>query len=184
MDHYRVLGVSRQASKEAIKLAFRKLAVEFHPDKHVNSPPDVRERATSKFKQLSDAYDTLMDDRKRADYNIRSSNPSPPYGNNRHNSSYYQYQNGGNYRNPRGYGYNDGYTHSRPASAGIKLEMLFRFMTTRSFLLNLSFAGLLLGASVGIHSGGKALWKMHNSGKSFEDAMESIDKSKGFNGEK
>lgn len=144
MDHYKVLGVSREASKEAIKQAFRKLAVEFHPDKHVNSSPEVRERATSKFKQLSDAYDTLMDDRKRADYNIRSSSTSSPYGNNysRGSGSYYRYQSG-SYGNSRGYDGNYGYTYSRPASDGVvtKMEMLLRFMTTRTFLLNVALAG-------------------------------------------
>ncbi|XP_031101577.1 chaperone protein dnaJ 72 [Ipomoea triloba] len=179
MDHYKALGVSREASKEAIKQAFRKLAVEFHPDKHVNSPPHVRERATSKFKQLSHAYDTLMDDRKRADYNIRSSTSSP-YGNN-YSRSYYQYQSS-SYGNSRGNGSNYGYTYSRHASDGMvtKMEMLLRFMTTRTFLLNVALAGFLLGASVAIDAGGEALWKVQNSGKSFEEAMESIEKAKGF----
>nr|GMD44848.1 chaperone protein DnaJ 72 [Ipomoea batatas]GMD48054.1 chaperone protein DnaJ 72 [Ipomoea batatas] len=38
----------------------------------------------------------------------------------------------------------------------------------------------MLGASVAIDAGGEALWKVQNSGKSFEEAMESIEKAKGF----
>ncbi|VFQ61579.1 unnamed protein product [Cuscuta campestris] len=181
MDHYKVLGVNRDASKESIKQAFRKLAVEFHPDKHANSPPHVRERATLKFKHLSHAYETLMDDRKRADFNIRSSFSSNPSSSSYHwNRSYYRDQNpGGDHRNSGGCGYNYGYTRSGRASYINKLEMLLRLMTARTSLLHLTFAGLLLGASVAIDSGGKALWEMHNSGKSFEDAMDSIDNAKG-----
>lgn len=177
MDHYKVLGVSRDASKESIKQAFRKLAVEFHPDKHATSPPHVRERATLKFKHITHAYETLMDDRKRADFNTRSSNPfsssSSSSSSHHWNRSYYRDQNcGGDHRNY-------GYTRSGRASYINKLETLLRLMTARTSLLHLTFAGLLLGASVAIDSGGKALWKMHNPGKSFEDAMDSIDNAKG-----
>ncbi|BBN68469.1 Chaperone DnaJ-domain superfamily protein [Prunus dulcis] len=68
MDHYKVLGLPRSASKEEIKEAFRKLAVKLHPDKH-STPKAVRESTTLRFKQVSEAYQVLIDDRKRADYN-------------------------------------------------------------------------------------------------------------------
>lgn len=61
-DYYEILEVSRTASKEEIKSAFRKKARTLHPD--VNKAPDAEER----FKELGKAYETLMDDNKRATY--------------------------------------------------------------------------------------------------------------------
>src|SRR5574344_227426 len=61
-DFYEILGVSKDASKDEIKSAFRKKARTLHPD--VNKAPDAEE----KFKELGKAYETLMDDNKRATY--------------------------------------------------------------------------------------------------------------------
>ena len=62
-DFYQVLGVNRDASDSEIKKAYRKLAVQFHPDKN----PGNKE-AEEKFKEIGEAYAVLSDDNKRAKY--------------------------------------------------------------------------------------------------------------------
>ncbi|XP_057767376.1 uncharacterized protein LOC130987742 [Salvia miltiorrhiza] len=69
---YKILGVAKTANKIEIKQAYRKLAVQLHPDKHTQSPPRTRAAAVEKFKQITNAYEILVDDRKRAAYDLRS----------------------------------------------------------------------------------------------------------------
>jgi len=64
-DYYEVLGVPRQADQKAIKEAFRKLALQYHPDR--NKEPGAEER----FKEIAEAYAVLSDPRKRAEYDAR-----------------------------------------------------------------------------------------------------------------
>jgi len=61
-DYYDILGISKDASKEEIKKAYRKLALKYHPDKN----PD--KSAEEKFKEISEAYAVLHDDEKRRYY--------------------------------------------------------------------------------------------------------------------
>ncbi len=62
-DFYSVLGVSRSVTPEELKKAFRKLAIQYHPDKN---PGD--KKAEEKFKELSEAYEVLSDPKKREMY--------------------------------------------------------------------------------------------------------------------
>lgn len=59
-DYYNILGVSKRASKEEIKKAFRKLAHKYHPDK--------KDGDEIKFKEVNEAYGILSDDKKRAEF--------------------------------------------------------------------------------------------------------------------
>ncbi len=62
-DYYEVLGVSKNATEEEIKKAYRKIAIKYHPDRN----PDNKE-AEEKFKEAAEAYDVLHDPQKRQQY--------------------------------------------------------------------------------------------------------------------
>lgn len=62
-DYYEVLGVTRSASETEIKSSYRKLAMQYHPDRNPGNP-----EAEDKFKEASEAYSVLIDSEKRARY--------------------------------------------------------------------------------------------------------------------
>ena len=63
-DYYEVLGVSKNATDDELKKAFRKLAKKYHPDAN----PDNKEEAEKKFKEVNEAYENLSDNQKRQMY--------------------------------------------------------------------------------------------------------------------
>src|SRR5258705_7610136 len=63
VDYYEVLSVSRDASDSELKTAYRKLAMQYHPDRNPNDPS-----SEAKFKECSEAYSVLSDPEKRAAY--------------------------------------------------------------------------------------------------------------------
>jgi len=64
VDCYAVLGISRNASKDEVKKAYKSLARRWHPDKN----PNKQEEATRRFKEVSEAYQVLVDESKRRTY--------------------------------------------------------------------------------------------------------------------
>jgi len=64
-DYYEILGVPRNATKEEIDAAFARLAMKWHPDR---VPPEMKEEAERKFKEISEAYAVLSDPQKREMY--------------------------------------------------------------------------------------------------------------------
>lgn len=67
-DYYSILGVNKGASPEEIKKAYRKLAMQYHPDRAGKDP-----EAEAKFKSITEAYETLSDPQKKSSYD----NPNP-----------------------------------------------------------------------------------------------------------
>jgi len=63
-DYYDILGVAKSASSEEIKKAYRKQALEWHPDRH----QDNKEAAEKRFKEINEAYQVLVDVQKRRNY--------------------------------------------------------------------------------------------------------------------
>ena len=70
-DYYEILGVARAADAAAIKKAYRKLALKWHPDKH---PEGERAEAEKRFKRISEAYEVLSDPDKRKRYDTFGEN--------------------------------------------------------------------------------------------------------------
>lgn len=81
-DLYKILEVSRTATQDEIKKAYRRLAMKWHPDRN----PDRKEEATAKFKEIAHAYQILSDPEKRKIYDkygeegLKHGGPSPEYG--------------------------------------------------------------------------------------------------------
>ena len=68
-DYYKILGVSKSASQDEIKKAYRKLAVKYHPDKNAGN-----KSAEDKFKEIGEAYEVLKDSEKRKKYDQLGAN--------------------------------------------------------------------------------------------------------------
>ncbi|XP_073329098.1 dnaJ homolog subfamily B member 2 isoform X2 [Pagrus major] len=76
VDYYNVLGVSKTATEDDIKKAYRKLALKWHPDKN----PDNKDEAEKKFKEVAEAYEVLSDKSKRDEYDRYGKDRTRPPG--------------------------------------------------------------------------------------------------------
>lgn len=72
-NYYEILGISKNASEDDIKKAYRKLSIKWHPDKWADKSEKEQKEAEEKFKEISEAYNVLSDKDKRAKYD----NPAP-----------------------------------------------------------------------------------------------------------
>lgn len=73
MDYYKTLGISKNATENDIKSAYKKLALKWHPDKNMKN----KEEAGKKFSEISEAYSVLSDKEKRANYDNFGSADGP-----------------------------------------------------------------------------------------------------------
>lgn len=111
MDPYQILGVSRNATDDEIKKAYRQLSRKYHPDANVNNPN--KDKAEEHFKKIQQAYKQIMDERSGATYgNGGSGSYSGSYGQGygqSYGNSYNQQQGyGGSYSQQGGYSQGDG----------------------------------------------------------------------------
>lgn len=85
---YEVLGVSPNASEDEIKKAYREMSRKYHPDANVNNP--LADLAEEKFKEVQDAYNTIMRERENSSYGYSGGYGGNAYGNSRSYGSYQQ----------------------------------------------------------------------------------------------
>ncbi|KAF2071780.1 hypothetical protein CYY_006908 [Polysphondylium violaceum] len=67
-DYYKILGVSKEANDNEIKKAYRKLALQYHPDKNSTLPEEEKAHAEKMFKDIGEAYGVLSDEKKKRMY--------------------------------------------------------------------------------------------------------------------
>ena len=90
-DYYEVLGVSKTATDEELKKAYRRLAKKYHPDAN----PDNKEEAEKKFKELNEAYEVLSDAQKRRMYDQFGHDGPAGFGGGNPGGAYYSYSTSG-----------------------------------------------------------------------------------------
>src|SRR5512136_736099 len=100
-DYYKILGVSRDASADEIKSVFRKLAMQYHPDRNPGN-----KQAEERFKEINEAYQVLSDPEKRSRYDQLG-------------ESYSQWQQGG--APAGGFNWEDWFTTSQGGNARVNV---------------------------------------------------------------
>eukprot|EP00897_Mesotaenium_endlicherianum_P009861 jgi/Mesen1/8903/ME000537S08300 len=169
MDYYRVLGVQRNASPDDIKVAFRKLALQWHPDRHALG--DQQKRA---------AYDRGGG----AGLRWRPGQPGGSASSSSRSQQTYSYYRPGGRRTPGGGGGEGGAAGGRPPGGGFEYRAHasswwrapMRGLTRVDAFFHVALAGIMLFGLVFADPIGNTLWVYRNKGRSFEETMEAVEK--------
>ncbi|KAG6547705.1 hypothetical protein Mapa_010517 [Marchantia paleacea] len=184
-DYYKVLGIRRDANAAEVKRAFRRLALKFHPDRHVNSSGQGQHSAGQKFKEVSEAYEVLSDEKKRAVYNREGrAGFRGPFGRGTYErEEAHRRTAGGDAWRAQ---YEQQPFHSENFYPKGRYRAPFRWPwsipslgLSRSdyFLHGVIFLVAVIGFTA-VDKAFDSVWKSKNTGKSFEEAIESVDREK------
>lgn len=166
MDLYKVLGVARHASQDEVKKAFRKLALECHPDRNAGGSKASAEQAAKRFQAVSEAYEVLGNEGKRDLYNKGQASSYSRSGQTASGTSQ-QY-----YSAPRARSGWANYRYQqqrRPTSISANLAAFLRGMTKYDGYFHLLMGGALVGGILFMGTAGEAMWNTINKGKLFKD---------------
>ncbi|DBA97435.1 hypothetical protein WJX77_005859 [Trebouxia sp. C0004] len=167
MDLYKVLGVSRSASQDEVKKAFRKLALECHPDRNTSGSKASADQAEQRFRAVSEAYEVLGDANKRDLYNRgQAGGYSRSAAGNWNSATSQQY-----YSPPRARSGWANYRYQQQKQSGVSrnLSAMLRGMTRVDGYFHLLLAGALVGGLLFMNTAGESMWNSMNKGKLFKD---------------
>lgn len=153
-DPYRILGIERHASKEEIKRAFRKKAMEYHPDIHQNSPESVQKRAAQQYEKVARAYEVL-------------SNPQ------RSNVHHPQTGAAPSWRPRSGYQHTS-YYHNRSRHGNVPSGFFHTFKKSGSLAITVALGCMCIGSLYAFDPWIQGMWVQRNKGKLFEDMVEEL----------
>eukprot|EP00898_Chlorokybus_atmophyticus_P005101 jgi/Chlat1/5592/Chrsp369S00859 len=171
MDYYSLLGVRRDATQDEIKAAFRAKALQCHPDRLAEASAKQREAAGTHFKAVSEAYNVLRDEGRRAVYNLHGRSATQEYARSQYGAS----TSGRPYYQQQGYYYHgDNNNAYRPPPSGFVnfMSAVRRGFTRADAIFHAMIAGTLVFGVVFVNQGITRFWERHNTGRSFEEVMQ------------
>lgn len=150
-DPYRVLGIDRTASKEEIKRAFRKKALEYHPDIHQSSPEAVQRNAAAQYEKVARAYEQLSNPTRASGYQPRGG-AAPSW-------------------QPRsGYQHTSYYKNRHNATPGF----FSTFKNSGSLLITVALGCVCVGGLYALDPWIQNMWIERNRGKLFADMVDEL----------